>query len=124
MALDQVVMKEDIFQCCDLEHRLKTLQTDYAALQTSNEQLEEDKLAREKEVQAMTDDLEIIKDKLKKSEDEIQSLKEVKESLSEELTRLKLTLEHQLFSDKGRIEEVSVWYTKSLAHQPCPFNEM
>ena len=87
-------------QCCDLEQRLKVLQTDYAALQASHNKLEEEKVAGGREVQAIRDNMEMLRDKLKKAEEEIANLHKDKESVSEELKQFKLSLEHQLANQK------------------------
>lgn len=106
-TLVHVVIKVKILQHCDLKQRLKTLQADYAALQASHAQLEEDKLAGGKAVKAIKEDLETIKSELKNAEDEILRLKGDKESLNEELRQLKSTLEHKSLNQEGTAEEVS-----------------
>lgn len=93
-------------QCSDLEQRLKALQIDYAALQASHDKLEEEKLAGGREMQAVKDDLETLRDKLSKAEEEITNLHKDKKSASEELRRLKLSLDHQL-ANQEQLTEVS-----------------
>jgi chromosome segregation ATPase len=97
-------------QCCDLEQRLKALQIDYAALQSSHDKLEEEKVAGGREGQAMREDLEMLRYKLKKAEEEMENLRKDKESVSEELKQFKLSLEHQLANQKLLTEVSWCWY--------------
>ena len=85
------------------------LQRDYAALQVSHDQVEEDKLAAEQEIQGVKEEFEQLKEELKKAEEEIKCLNNDKESLSEELRLLQLALEQSEFhlADTRKTAEVA-----------------